>query len=53
MRTAGLRGRMTREQRDFLRKQIDVRMRERLSAMAPKGPRPTGYVPAAPRGVKS
>ena len=32
MRTAGLRGRMSREQRDFLRKQIDVRTRERLES---------------------
>ena len=32
MRTAGLRGRMSREQRDFLRKQIDARMRERLDS---------------------
>jgi hypothetical protein len=30
MSTAGFIGRMTREQRDLLRKQIDVRMRERL-----------------------
>jgi len=32
MRTAGLRGRMTREQRDLVRKQIDARMRERLES---------------------
>ena len=32
MRTAGLIGRMTREQRDFVRKQIDARMRERLES---------------------
>ncbi len=31
-RTAGLRARMTREQRDILRKQIDARMRERLES---------------------
>jgi hypothetical protein len=30
MSTSGFIGRMTREQRDLLRKQIDVRMRERL-----------------------
>ena len=36
---------MTREQRDLLRKRIDAQTRERLSAMAPKGPRPTGHVP--------
>ncbi len=30
MNTAGLMVRMTREERDFLRKQIDARMRERL-----------------------
>ncbi len=53
MRTAGLVGRMTREQRDVLRKQIDARVRARLSAMAPKGPRQTGHVPTAPRRVTS
>ena len=36
---------MTPEQRDSLRKEIDVRVRERLSAMAPKGPRTTDRVP--------
>ena len=30
MRTADFRGRMTREQRDFLRKLVDAGMRERL-----------------------
>ena len=44
---------MTREQRDLLRKQIDVRVRERLSTMAPKGPRTTDRVPTAPQRVKS
>ena len=44
---------MTREQRDFLRKEIDVRVRERLSTMAPKGPPTTDRVPMAPQRVKS
>ena len=35
---------MTRKQRDVLRRQIDARIRERLNAMAPRGPRPTAYV---------
>ena len=30
MRTAGFRGRMTREQRDFIRTLVDARIRERL-----------------------
>lgn len=45
---------MTREQRDFLRNEIDARMRQRLRAtapMAPKGARPTGHVPKAQRPV--
>jgi len=44
---------MTRAQRDLLRKQIDARMRERLSTMAQKGARPRGHVSKAKRPVKS
>ena len=40
MRTARLNGRMTREQRDFLRKQIDAHTRERLGGEpSARGPR--------------
>jgi hypothetical protein len=34
---------LTREQRDFLRTQIDVRVRERLSERSQRGARPGGY----------
>ena len=47
MRAAGLLGCMTRDQRDFLRKQIDARMRERLDGSSKGGPRPLGH--ATPR----
>jgi hypothetical protein len=44
MRTGDLVGRLSREQRDNLRKQIDVRVRERLDALANGGGRPPGHV---------
>jgi hypothetical protein len=44
---------MTREQRDFLRKLIDARMRERLDGLAVRGGSPPGSVPRPPRRVKS
>ena len=45
MKTAGLIGRMTREQRDLLRKQIDVRARERLAKQSKFGGSHAGDVP--------
>ena len=55
MRTAGgLVYRMTREQRDLLRKQIDTLIRERLvGEPARRGPRHMGDAPKRPRKVKS
>ncbi len=44
MRTGDLLGRLSREQRDYLRKQIDVRVRERLVVLAKGGGRPPGHV---------
>ena len=44
MRTGDLVGRLSREQRDDLRKQIDVRVRERLEVLAKLGGRPRGHV---------
>ena len=44
---------MTREQRDFLRKLIDARMRKRLDGLAVRGGSPPGSVPRPPRRVKS
>ncbi len=44
MRTGDLVGRLSREQRDYLREQIDVLVRERLSVLAKGGGRPPGHV---------
>jgi hypothetical protein len=49
MRTARLIGRMTRGQRDLLRKQIDVRARERLAGQSKRGGSHAGDVPKLPR----
>ncbi len=49
MRTARLIGRMTREQRDLLRKQIDVRMRERLEGRSKRGGSHYGDASKLPR----
>ena len=40
---------MTREQRDLLRKQIDVRMRERLDGQSKRGGSHAGDVSKLPR----
>ena len=45
MSTARPVGCMTREQRDLLRKQIDVRMRERLARLSKQGGSPPGSKP--------
>jgi len=42
-------GRLTPEQRDSLRRQIDTRVRERLSELSGRGASPGGYVPRLPR----
>jgi len=45
--------RMTREQRDFLRNEIDALIRERLAEEPTRrGPRQRGGVPQKPRKVK-
>ncbi len=53
-RLAGGEGLVTREQRDLLRKQIDARVRERLSE---RGERriasPGGYLPKPPKMAES
>lgn len=52
--TAGLVGRMTREQRDFLRGQIDARMREQLGErVEARTARPGGHVRKPPKQAKS
>ena len=55
MRTAaGLVGRMTREQRDFLRRQIDARTREHLGdRVEGRTARPGGHVRKPPKQAKS
>jgi hypothetical protein len=45
--------RVTREQRDLLRRLIDVRVRERLSEVSRRGASPGGYVAKPARRVKS
>ena len=51
---AGLVGRMTREQRDFLRRQIDARMREHLGERVEgRTARPGGHVRKPPKQAKS
>jgi hypothetical protein len=51
MRAGELVGRLSREQRDYLRKQIDVRIRERLGVLA-KGGRPPGHIPKLRRSKR-
>ena len=53
MTTTGPAYRMTPEQREFLRKQIDVRVRERLDKLPVRGGSPPGSVPSTPRRVKA
>ena len=51
---AGLAGRMTREQRDFLRRQIDARRREHLGERVEgRTARPGGHVRKPPKHAKS
>jgi hypothetical protein len=45
--------RVTREERDLLRKLIDARVRERLSELSQRGASPGGYLARPPRRVKS
>jgi len=49
MRTAGRLDRMTPEQRDLLRKQIDARVRERLVGQSKRGGSRNGQVVKLPR----
>ena len=44
---------MTPEQRDSLRKEIDVRVRERMGDVSKRGGSPPGSKPARPRGSRA
>jgi hypothetical protein len=51
---SGEQGRLTPEQRDFLRKQIDARVRERLGERGERRiARPSGHVRKPPKRAKS
>jgi hypothetical protein len=45
--------RVTREERDLLRKLIDARVRRRLSELSQRGASPGGYVAKPSRRVKA